>query len=86
MATSEPADEEDLPTFYFFFGNKWVGRLKSPLASKGFLTPEKKKLKNINKEIKKRIKREQASPVSSCLTKSAINFQTPVSLSQRENT
>ena len=55
--------------------------------TKGFLTPEKKiKKKKRKKERKKRKKREQASPVSSCLTKSAINFQTPVSLSQRENT
>ena len=59
---------------------------KVALGIERVFNSRKKKLKNINKEIKKRKKREQASPVSSCLTKSAINFQTPVSLSQRENT
>ena len=60
METSEPADEEDLPTIFFGIG---------------FLNSRKKK------KIKKR-KKEQARPVS----RKTINFQTPILLSQKENT
>ena len=57
MATSEPADEEDLPTFSLGLE---------------FLTPEK----NLKRTSKAR----------DIVSRKTINFQTPISLSQRENT
>ena len=61
MATSEPADEEDLSTFSLGLE---------------FLTPEKK-----SKEMVKR-----TSMARVIVSRKTINFQTPISLSQRENT
>ena len=61
MATSEPADEEDLPTFSLGLE---------------FLTPEK--------TLKKRNKRTSKARV--IVSRKTINFQTPISLSRRENT
>ena len=61
MATSEPADEEDLPTFSLGLE---------------FLTTEK--------NLKKRKKRTSKARV--IVSRKTVNFQTPISLSQRENT
>ena len=61
MGTSEPADEEDLPSFSLGLE---------------FLTPEKKP-----KEKEKRISKARV-----IVSRKTINFQTPILLSQLENT
>ena len=60
MATSEPADEDDLSTFSLGLE---------------FLTPEKKP-----KEMEK-----GTSKARVIVSRKTINFQTPISLSQKEN-
>ena len=62
MATSEPAGEEDRPTFSLGLE---------------LLNPEKKP----KEKEKKRTSRDRA-----IMARKTINFQTPISLSQRENT
>ena len=63
MTTSEPADEEDLPTFSLGLE---------------FFIPEKKKPKEKEKK--------RTSKARVIVSRKTINFQTPISLSQRENT